>query len=118
MEKYTVFWVVIALIIVGGLGFYFFYNPYAAPPGKYDNLAKCLTANGAIMYGQAGCHACAYQMELLGDSSFINEIDCANQIDLCRNQGIMATPTWLINGTLHVGVQSPDELSNFSGCAI
>jgi len=87
--------------------------------GRYDSLARCLTANGAIMYGSAGCQACQYQMSLLGESfKYISEVDCIQQYQVCMNQQIGATPTWLINGTLVAGVQTPGQLANLSGCGI
>jgi len=88
-------------------------------PSRYDNLAQCLTANGAIMYGTQTCHACIYQRQLLGSSvQYINEVDCIQQYQVCMNQQIGAMPTWLINGTFYPGVKMPEELANISGCAI
>jgi glutaredoxin len=71
------------------------------------------------MYGQEGCHACEYQKQLLGSSfSFVREVDCAVQSERCTSQGVSATPTWVINGSFRVGVQTPEQLANASGCAV
>ena len=102
------------------------YTSLASPPvpqppqhGLYDNLTKCLTSNGAIMYGQTNCHACLYQMELLGTSfSYINETNCTDDYDYCSSLSIGATPTWMINGSYYVGIQTPEQLAGESGCAI
>lgn len=117
MRKETAsYLVVLAVIIIGGAYFIIYLS---SQPGRYDNLAKCLTESGVIMYGQAGCHACASQMQLLGNSfSYINEIDCARQRQVCLSQSISATPTWLINGTFIAGVLKPEQLANMTGCGI
>ncbi len=89
------------------------------PANRYDSLAKCLAEEGTIMYGSDTCHACAYQKELLGGSfKYVNYVDCAQQYHVCVSQRIGSLPTWLINGTFHVGVQAPENLSALSGCAI
>jgi hypothetical protein len=107
-------WIVIIVI-----AYAFFFTISPPPAGTYDRLARCLAENDAIMYGQEGCHACEYQKTLLGSGyQYLRVVDCAQNQQICTNQMITGTPTWLINGSFYVGAQTPEQLSNESGCAI
>jgi len=117
--KKTTASLIAAIAVIAVIATYAFISIVMPQAGKYDKLAKCLTANGAIMYGSQTCHVCIYQRQLLGDSAkYITEVDCVQQYDLCMNQRIGAMPTWLINGSFIIGFQKPEQLANLSGCAI
>ena len=92
-----------------------------------DSLAKCLTAKGWIMYGAAGCSACATQKSYFGSAmGSVRTINCDEyasraQIEQCIANRINYTPTWLlvVNGQERdrlEGYQSLDELAAASGC--
>jgi hypothetical protein len=118
-SKAAVIAVIAVLAASAAYAAFYYLSPSNGAAGKYDSLTRCLTEKGAIMYGQEGCHACLYQEELLGDSyKNINVVDCISNMDVCRRQMIGATPTWVINGATYVGVQTPEELANESGCTI
>lgn len=94
------------------------------PPGKYDSFAKCLTQKGVVMYGSYLCGYCNRQKEMFGDSfKYINYVEChpngpnANP-QLCTEKRIRGVPTWEIDGNLHSGLKSLEELSSLSGCAL
>lgn len=87
--------------------------------GDYDDLAKCLTDNGAVMYGSKYCGHCENQKELFGDSfQYITYVDCTEQTQLCQENGIRAVPAWKINGELHVGFKPLDELALMVDCEL
>jgi hypothetical protein len=117
MEKYTVFWIFMGVFIASGFIYYFLIP--SGPQGKYDNLAKCMTQQGVIMYGREGCHACEIQKNILGSGyQYIHIIDCGQQTQVCMNQRIAVTPTWLINSSFILGYQEPEALANLTGCGI
>lgn len=81
-----------------------------------DEIAKCIGQN-SIIYSQLGCHACEAQKNLFGESyQYLNEIDCYYTPQKCIDANITATPTWIIKNQKYVGVQSIDELKEFTGC--
>ena len=75
--------------------------------------------NHSIVYVQAGCSHCLDQENLFGDNwKYVNSIDCvASQANtqICINQNITGTPTWVINGKQYLGVQSIQTLENLTG---
>ena len=91
---------------------------------KKDNLisqtfAQCLTDSGAIFYGAYWCPHCKTQKEMFGeDIRFINYFECEDDKDTCIKEGVKAYPTWKIKGQLYEGVQSPERLSELTGCSL
>lgn len=63
-----------------------------------NNLAKCLAEKKYVMYGRAGCSACALEKSYFGEAfSQIRYVDCsANEENnrICQSKGIGAYPTW------------------------
>ncbi|MFZ1971147.1 MAG: hypothetical protein WAU65_03145 [Candidatus Nanoarchaeia archaeon] len=108
------FLVIVAVIIIAGLIIYLQYANKGS--GVSADLAKCIGVNSQI-YVQLGCHFCAEQEALFGSSyQYLNSTDCYYNQTLCNNLGIQGTPTWIINGTTYLGVQSIDKLKNLTGC--
>jgi len=84
---------------------------------KYDSLAKCLSANNAIMYGTTWCPHCQDQKKAFGDSfQYVTFVDCDKNAADCNTAGITGYPTWIINGTKYMGVQNFYDLARNSGC--
>lgn len=92
--------------------------------GKTPSVAVSVEAaqyigNHSIVYVQAGCSHCIDQENLFGANwKYINALDCvASQANtqVCINNNISATPTWVINGKQYVGVQSIQTLENLTG---
>jgi glutaredoxin len=75
--------------------------------------------NHSIVYVQAGCSHCKDQEDLFGDNwKYINTLDCVASkanIQICINNNITRTPTWVINGNQYIGVQSIQTLENLTG---
>lgn len=116
------------MIIVGlVVGFYLASKKISAVTGKgilgsiiksnSDSFAKCLTKNGAKMYGTEWCGFCKKQKELFGESfEYINYIDCDKNRQECIDEKIKGYPTWKINEESYSGVQSFEKLSQLTGC--
>lgn len=78
-------------------------------------IAKCIGEN-SVLYVQYGCHACAIQEEMFGNNyQYLNVIDCVYEPEKCSE--IQATPTWLIDGEYHRGVQEIGNLQVLTGCS-
>lgn len=89
------------------------------PEGALDNFAKCMTQNGAAMYGASWCSHCQEQKALFGSSfQYIKFVDCEESPDLCTAAGITGFPTWIINGEKHMGTKPLDILAVYSGCEL
>ena len=86
-----------------------------------QSLAKHLTNIGATMYGAYWCPYCSNQKNLFGtDFMHINYVECDPKGTnpnpaLCKAKNITGYPTWEINGKMHKGVHSIEELAALSG---
>lgn len=84
-----------------------------------ENLAKCLTENGAVFYGTNWCPHCNEQKKLFGSAmEYIVFVDCDANRDTCVNAGIEAYPTWIIGDKTLTGTQQLYKLSKISGCPL
>jgi hypothetical protein len=94
------------------------------PEGQYDNFTKCLTDEGATLYGAYWCSHCQNQKKIFGTSvKYINYVECDPRGDnakpeVCAQNNISGYPTWIINGTSYEGEQSLQELSSLTGCPL
>jgi glutaredoxin len=94
----------------------------AAVANSYESqLAQHLSTTGSVMYGAYWCPHCADQKALFGDAiDQITYVECAEDGDnaqpqLCQDKQIQGYPTWEIDGQLHPGVKSLDDLATLSG---
>ncbi|EKV02447.1 putative membrane protein [Leptolyngbya sp. PCC 7375] len=85
-------------------------------------LAKHLTAIGAMKYGAWWCPHCHAQQTLFGKDAFkyVTYVECDEegidpQPNACRAAGVQSYPTWEINGQTYAGVQSLQSLASVSG---
>lgn len=86
---------------------------------KYDEFAKCLTENGATMYGSYTCPHCQNQKDMFGSSfKYISYVDCNQNSATCAGLGISYIPAWIINENKYVGEQSLQQLSDLTGCEL
>lgn len=81
-----------------------------------NELAKCLTANGAALYISSSCPDCNQQKSLFGTSAFkfLNYVECENN-PKCSD--IKAFPAWKINNTIIYGLKTTKQLRALSGCS-
>ncbi|MBE9039461.1 vitamin K epoxide reductase family protein [Oscillatoriales cyanobacterium LEGE 11467] len=109
--------------LVGTLGVYAGINGTgvgASSPGAIE-LAGHLSDTDAKMFGAYWCSHCKDQKELFGEQAFkkVDYVECAedaenSQTQLCRSEGIQGFPTWKIDGELHDGVKTLDQLADLS----
>lgn len=66
---------VLAIILIAAA--YLIYVNTKTEPGLHDDLAKCLTAKGAVMYGTEWCPHCQDQKRLFGPSfKYVTYVNC------------------------------------------
>jgi glutaredoxin len=108
---------IILFVIIIGILYYIKPSNSNTPNSLKDNLAQCLTKNGAKMYGTDWCSHCQQQKELFGESfKYINYIECEQNKAKCDEANIEGYPTWIINNQKYPGVQSLDQLKKMGGC--
>lgn len=122
MSKVTIFWVIIGILIVGGIGGSMYMKTL---PGKYDVLAQCLTEKGAKFYGAFWCPHCNEQKKFFGNSEKLlpyvecSEADRRTQTPICIEKEIKQYPTWIFaDGSRMTGEQKPEVLAEKTGCAL
>ncbi|MCX6754500.1 MAG: thioredoxin domain-containing protein [Candidatus Nomurabacteria bacterium] len=99
MKTKFIIFIVLTVLIVGGLGIYS--GTRTQGPGKLDGFAQCLKSSGAEFYGAFWCPHCQKQKELFGFSKqYLPYIECStadgqgvNQI--CKDKKIEGYPTWI-----------------------
>ncbi|BAQ62293.1 hypothetical protein GM3708_2699 [Geminocystis sp. NIES-3708] len=84
-------------------------------------LAKHLASKGAVMYSAYWCPHCYEQKQLFGKEAFkeVGKVECdpkgiAPAPQKCVDAKIRAFPSWVINGELHEGVQTLEELAKLT----
>lgn len=95
-------------------------------PGKLDEFAACLQAEGAVFYGSYTCQHCAAQKAMFGRSvTKLPYVECnltdenGNPVQnpVCVEEEIEAYPTWkFANGEVVTGVQSLEFLAEQTSC--
>ncbi|MFH0929366.1 MAG: hypothetical protein V1818_03350 [Candidatus Aenigmatarchaeota archaeon] len=111
--KYFLLIVLIAIIVI----IWFIFS--ADSGGNYDEFAKCLTENGATMYGTSWCSHCNNQKDMFGSSfKYVDFVDCDQNKLLCDNAGVEGYPTWRIDDSNYPGEKTLQNLSNLSGCEL
>jgi hypothetical protein len=88
----------------------------ATSPGKYDEFAECLTAEGFIMAGTDWCSNCQKQKNLFGKSfKLIDYKNCDVDKEWCSTNGVDRYPTWILpNGNKRPGAQELYSLQQAS----
>lgn len=85
------------------------------------SLAKYLSERGAAMYGSYTCSHCERQKRLFGGAfGYITYVECSrsgpnSDPALCAAKNIRSYPTWEIEGELHEGVRTLEQLERISG---
>lgn len=107
--KFIVF-IVLVIIIIGGIGTYFALKPQV--PGKFDEFAKALTDKGAKFYGAFWCTHCQAQKEAFGSSKkYLPYVECSSpdggkQLQVCKDAKIEGYPTWSFQDEIKVTSES------------
>jgi hypothetical protein len=89
---------------------------------NYDDFAKCLRENDAVMYGAESCSHCKEQKNVFGNSfKYINYVECPENINLCLDRGIRGYPTWIIGTSTKIegfDENTMQELSRATSCPL
>ncbi|MBU1728048.1 hypothetical protein KKA39_01955, partial [Patescibacteria group bacterium] len=92
---------------------------------KYDSFVTCLKNKGAVFYGASWCSHCNTQKLLFGASKDLlpytecSVPDSREQAKACKDNGIMAYPTWkFADGSRLVGEASFEELAQKTSCRL
>ena len=113
IRKYILAFLVILIIVFSSLTVY----SYTQKPGNYDDFAKCLSENGAVVYGNDYCQYTNKQLNFFGKSKeFLNYVKCADNKSLCDSKNIKITPTWEIDGKFYEQIQTFEKLSVLTAC--
>ncbi len=93
-------------------------------PGKYDELAQCISDSGATFYGAWWCPNCERQLSDFGKSqTLLPYIECANpdrsQTAICTEASVTAYPTWVFpDGRRLEGTQKIEDLATITECVL
>lgn len=89
---------------------------------RVAGLVDHLVAIDARYYGASWCGSCARQTRLFGASAGrLPYVECSPQgrggppARECVTAGVTSYPSWQINGLMHTGILSPEELAGLSG---
>jgi hypothetical protein len=110
--------VLIVVVVVAAAAILFsLFKPEKDDP-RLERFAKCLTANGAGMYGTDSCPSCQEQKRVFGKAfKYVAYINCEFNTAACENDEIRGYPTWVFKGgEQNVGLMSINELSEQTGC--
>ncbi len=93
--KFFILFIVIVVLLVGGLGMFLGKGKSA----KLDAFAQALKANGAEFYGAFWCPHCQEQKAEFGNSKkYLPYIECSNpdnsQKQICIDNKIESYPSW------------------------
>lgn len=121
MHKKTRYIILIAIIAVfGGLIAW-----YKLTPGKYDQLATCLTEKKVVFYGAFWCPHCQATKKAFGKSAkLLPYVECSTpdgsaQQQVCTDAGIKSYPTWIFpDGSQLSGEQSMEVLATKATCPL
>ncbi|MAG77927.1 hypothetical protein CL616_01030 [archaeon] len=84
---------------------------------NYDDFAKWLTNEGAVMVGAEWCGYCQKEKTEFGDSfQYVTFVDAAANAALADSYGVPGYPTWVLaDGTQLVGYRSVETLMEETG---
>ena len=122
MSKKIIFFILLVVIL---LLIVIIVKSKSSNANQYDAFAKCITAQGAKMWGADWCNHCKEQKKMFGGSwQYITYIECAipgrsDQTKQCGDAGIRAYPTWEFkDGTKREGKLSFEELASLTTCPL
>jgi len=108
MNKPTIFTIILVFLLVGGIIFI----QANAIASKEDSI---FIGERTTLYIQTGCSHCEKQVSIFGENKkYLNIIDClqGDNLQKCKELGIITTPTWIIDNQKYEGFQSLRQLKN------
>jgi hypothetical protein len=116
LQRIIIIVIIMVAIVAGFLG-YMFITDSQVYAKTIEGFSTCLGSKNATMYGAYWCSHCQNQKSLFGPSfKNINYVECTENEERCRVEGVAGFPTWKVDGRLLVGEQSLQQLSVASGC--
>jgi len=123
--KFILF-IVAVIVIVGGIGITsLVFSGTKATTSNLEGFAKCLNDSGAQFYGAFWCPHCQAQKEdFVSAQKYLPYVECSsadgmNQLQVCKDAGIEAYPTWVLGDGSHItGEVSLQDLSLRTGCLL
>ena len=117
-----IFWVVVLLLVVGGVGMSVFVK---SGPGNLDGFTQCLKDNGAVFYGAFWCPHCQRTKALFGSSArLLPYVECSTpdgqgQLQVCKDKEIQSYPTWIFADESRLtGERTLKELAEKTACVL
>lgn len=88
-------------------------KPVAQPSTDTASLSDRLRSANAVCYGAEWCGFTKKQLaETQTFSDAYSYVDCESDKEKCKEAGINAYPTWVINGKKHEGFMTSKRLSD------
>ena len=122
MSKGTIFWVVILVLVVAGIGAAFLIK---APESNLEPFARCLGEKGATFYGAFWCPHCQRTKAMFGSAAkSLPYVECSNpdgktQTQICIDKKIQSYPTWEFkDGSRLTGERTLQELAEKTQCTL
>ncbi|MBP6858089.1 MAG: hypothetical protein KBC11_02785 [Candidatus Pacebacteria bacterium] len=114
---------IIGVAIIGGLVALLVVE--AKKPGKYDDLAQCISDSGAKFYGAFWCPHCQATKALFGKSAKkLPYVECStadgkSQLPVCTEKDVKGYPTWIFADESRLsGEQTLQELADKTSCSL
>lgn len=118
MKNILIIITITSLILIAGCS-----TPVENP--EMDAFAKCLTENGAKMFGAFWCPHCKTQKAEFGSAwQYVDYVECSTpdgnaQTEYCAQQGITGYPTWQFADTSRRSGEVPlVDLAAKTGCTL
>lgn len=122
MNKMTLFWVTVVVLVVLAVGAMLFIKPQTV---NLDGFAQCLKDKGAVFYGAFWCPHCQNTKRMFGASEkLLPYVECSTpdgkaQLQTCVDKKIENYPTWeFADGSRLTGERTLQELAEKTGCAL
>ncbi len=122
MNKNTLVWVVVVVLVVAGVVWLIKTPPR---PGRLDTFATCIADSGATFFGAFWCPHCQNQKAMFGSSARLlpytecSTPDGSGQLQICKDEGVTGYPTWeFADGTRESGELSLGRLSELTSCPL
>lgn len=114
---------VMVLVITGSAFAYQKMQGTPSSPGRYAELAQCITDSGAKFYGAFWCPHCQDQKRAFGDAvGLLPYVECSapdgkSQLEVCTTAGVTSYPTWEFgDGTRTTGNIKLESLAQLTKC--
>ena len=105
MKTKFIIFIVLVVLIVGGVGIFVSNKPTA--PSEFDSLAKALKSSGANFYGAFWCPHCQEQKAEFGTAKqYLPYVECSktdsSQTQICIDKKVEGYPTWTFKDGIKV----------------